>query len=151
MPQHILPADGPAGVRCGPLSGTRLASDSEAMGYTLRKKESASAGVRRIAREELDAALEKLDGARRDSDELVHELRKHFKKVRSVLRLVRAEIGEEIFARDNGELRALGRRLAPARDASMRASALQNLRKRYTDDFPSSGLGPIARRLESER
>ena len=71
------------------------------MGYTLRKKESAAAGLRRIAREELDGALEELDGARGDSDELVHELRKHFEKVRSVLRLVRDEVGEETEGRED--------------------------------------------------
>src|SRR5262245_12167592 len=62
-------------------SGTRLAAGVSPMGFTLRKNESAAAGLRRIAEEEIDTALELLAHARTNPEEKVHELRKQFKKI----------------------------------------------------------------------
>jgi CHAD domain-containing protein len=99
------------------------------MAFTLRKNESASAGLRRIAREQIEEALGLLERARTNPEEKVHELRKQLKKIRSVVRLVRPEMGEKIFARENAALRKLGRRLSPVRDASVRATTATDLKK----------------------
>ena len=99
------------------------------MGFALRKNESAAAGLRRIAEEEIDTALELLAHARTNPEEKVHELRKQSKKIRSVVRLARDEMGEKVFARENATLRRLGRRLSPVRDASVRAAAAKDLKK----------------------
>ena len=116
------------------------------MGFKLRKSEGTGAGARRIAREEIDEALDLLKDRKAKPDETVHELRKHFKKIRAVVRLVEDELGDQIASRDNKALRDLGRRLASARDASVRVSALKRLRETYGKDFPA-GLSPIEKRL----
>ena len=119
------------------------------MSFKLKKNESAGAGIRRVAREEIDDALELLEKRDSDPDETVHELRKHFKKIRAIARLVRDELGEETYRRDNEAVRGLGRRLAPARDASVRVSALDHLRSTYEKEFPADGIAPIRKRLDS--
>jgi CHAD domain-containing protein len=121
------------------------------VGFKLRKKESAGAGIRRVAREEIEDALEILEKKNADPEESVHELRKHFKRIRAVLRLVRDEVGEDVYRRDNGAVRELGRHLASARDASVRASALDRLRSTYEKNFPADRVSPIRRALASRR
>jgi CHAD domain-containing protein len=121
------------------------------MAFRLKKNESAAAGVRRVVREEIDEALKLVKKGAADPETAVHELRKHFKRIRAVLRLVRDEIGEQVYDRENGALRGLGRRLAAARDASIRASTLDRLREAYEKDFPSDGVVPVKKRLEDRR
>ena len=69
------------------------------MAFRLKKNEGASVGARRIAREEIEEAIELTGDS--DSAEAVPEIRKRLKKVRAVVRLVRGELGEEIFRREN--------------------------------------------------
>ena len=67
------------------------------MSYRLRKK-SLSREVCRVAREELEGTLIELlmvnDHARSTA---VHEARKHLKKVRALIRLLRPETGEAFY------------------------------------------------------
>lgn len=82
--------------------------------------------------ENVEAVLEDddLDGA-------VHATRKGLKRLRSHLRLRRAAISPGIYADTTAELRAIGRILAPARDAFVLGSTLQSLES-------SEGWGPAA-------
>jgi len=117
------------------------------MGFRLRKSESASAGARRVAQEEIEKALELLEAKRTDPAETVHELRKHFKKVRAALRLVRDEVGPEVYERDNLAVRDLGRRLSAARDAAVRVTALDRLREVSEKDVPGEEMAAVRRKL----
>jgi CHAD domain-containing protein len=117
------------------------------MAFRLKKNESAAAGIRRVARGEIEDSLELIEKKDVDPEELVHELRKHFKKFRAVTRLVQDELGDEIYERDQGAVRDLGRRLSSARDASVRVTALDRLRKAHEKNFPTDGVEPIRRRL----
>ena len=121
------------------------------MGFKLKKNESASAGIRRVVREEIDESLDLVKKGPADPETAVHELRKHFKRIRAVLSLVRDELGEEVYARENGALRDLGRRLSSARDASIRVSALDRLREAYENDFPADGIATVKTRLAARR
>jgi CHAD domain-containing protein len=98
--------------------------------FRLKKNEAASAGIRRIVSEEIDEAIKLVEDEKTDPAETIHELRKHFKRMRAVVRLVRDELGDEIYRRENGVLRDLGRRLSPARDAAVRVSALDRLQEK---------------------
>jgi CHAD domain-containing protein len=93
------------------------------MSYRLNANESFPEGIKRIAREQLDQALEQLTEAE-DRNEAVHEARKNFKKIRAVLRLVRDEIGEEVYKPENVCYRDAGRRLAPVRDSFVQVETL---------------------------
>jgi CHAD domain-containing protein len=121
------------------------------MSYRLKKKETVVAGIRRVAREEIDRVLELLQDKKADPEETVHEVRKHFKKVRALLRLMRNDLGEEVYKPANDAVRALGRRLGPARDASVLVSALERLRAAYEKDFPSEKAASIRKKLLSRR
>jgi hypothetical protein len=58
------------------------------MSFQLRPDESLRKSLRRIVRNWMDAVLEELTVASKGSlDEIVHEVRKSFKKIRAVLRL----------------------------------------------------------------
>lgn len=101
------------------------------MSYSLEADETLTEGLKRIAREELDDALAHLrDESGEPEDERVHEARKSLKKVRAVLRLVRKEIGEDVYKRENVALRDAGRRLSPVRDAQVLVETASKLRER---------------------
>jgi CHAD domain-containing protein len=117
------------------------------MGFEVKKNESASAGMRRIARELVEEAVELIEEKKEDPSETIHELRKQLKKFRAVLRLVRDELGDEVYRRDNVSARDLGRMLSPVRDAGVRVSSLDSLRKTYEKDFPADEMAPIRKRL----
>ena len=69
----------------------------------------------------------------------------------TAFRLVRGGLGEDVFDRDNGAARDLGRRLSAARDAAVRVSALDTLQKSYPEEFPSEEIAPLRRRLLSRQ
>jgi CHAD domain-containing protein len=66
-------------------------------------------------------------------DEAVHESRKCFKKLRGLLRLVRAEIGEPIYQRENKCFRDAGRLLSDLRDSAVRIQTLDDLLEAFED------------------
>jgi CHAD domain-containing protein len=92
--------------------------------YRLKAGESVSAGVKRIALEELGEAIECLRAGRRQS--AVHETRKSLKKVRALLRLMKGEMGEA-YGAENERLREIGRMLSPVRDADALIEAVDRI------------------------
>lgn len=102
------------------------------MSYRLNVDESFPVGVKRIAREQLDKAVGHLTETE-DRDEAVHEARKHFKKIRAVLRLVRDEIGEDVYKPENVCYRDAGRDLAPVRDSFVKAETLDALTEHFAE------------------
>jgi CHAD domain-containing protein len=108
---------------------------SQSRAYRLKEGEPLSKAVERIARGRIDQALDELRG-KTDStpEEAVHGARKDMKKLRALLRLVRGELGEQRFARENACFRDAARELAGARDADVMLETLGSL------DLPA-GLG----------
>lgn len=120
------------------------------MGMKLTDSETLPEGLKRIAREQLDDALAHLRGEAGDDDEeRVHESRKSLKKARAVIRLVRKEVGSEVYERENERFRDIGRVLAPVRDAQVFVATL--------DDLVDSGVvgsaetRPLRQALERHR
>lgn len=101
------------------------------MPYRFRRKENVADGVRRIAREQIDRATQALTPPRGGhlSAEAIHEARKRLKMCRALVRLVREEIGDETFERENACFRDTGRKLSAARDARVARDALAALLK----------------------
>lgn len=86
------------------------------------------AAIRDVVAEQLTAAAAELCGETDlDWDAAVHSARKRFKQVRSVLRLVRDELGAEVERRERTALRDAGRRLSPARDAAVLLHTLEEV------------------------
>ena len=94
------------------------------MSFELRRKETFAENVARIARETLDDALTVLP----EGGDAVHTARKDLKRLRALLRLARAGLGEEVFARENTALRDAGRVLSAVRDAQVLVGAFDALR-----------------------
>jgi CHAD domain-containing protein len=76
--------------------------------------------VRRLAHDRLQPGVEALKlspGA--DLDEVVYDVRNRCRRVRALLRLVRADVGDDAYRRDNRALREAARVLSPVRDAAV--------------------------------
>jgi CHAD domain-containing protein len=116
--------------------------DSDA--YRLLAGEPVGAGVRRILAAQVDDAISQLRGeAGTEPAEAIHEARKGVKKIRSALRLVRDEIGDDVWRRENEHYRDVARKLSSFRDAEILVQALDGLGERF---------GPSARaRVEGLR
>ncbi len=69
------------------------------MSYRLQRSESVIQGVKRIAREQLDKALTDIKNEDMDRHEAVHQVRKRFKKIRGLIRLVRPSFEKTYRAR----------------------------------------------------
>lgn len=108
------------------------------MPYKLLLSEQVTPAVRRMMVEQLSRAQRSLC-ASEDLHSGVHKARKHFKKARSLLRLSRPIIGEDVFAKENHRLRDLGRALAQPRDAGALLETL--LRFEGKEDF--TPFGPL--------
>src|SRR6185437_14657828 len=95
----------------------------------------------------LDKATERLreageNGAEGDAlAEAIHGTRKDLKKARAALRLVREEVGEETFKRENRALRDAARLLSASRDAEVKLETLDALVEGGAGDAPP---GPTA-------
>src|SRR6187402_1704842 len=81
--------------------------------------------LRRLVRKELDAAIDGLD-ERKANATRIHEARKHIKKARAIVILLRGALGSN-YSRENERLRAAGRRLSELRDADAMLQTLSAL------------------------
>jgi CYTH domain-containing protein/CHAD domain-containing protein len=111
--------------------------------YRLLADEDAGAGVRRVISSRLERAAERLREPL-DGDalaEAIHGARKDLKKARAALRLVREEVGEETFKRENHALRDAARMLSASRDAEVKVETLAALVEGGAGDVPP---GPAA-------
>jgi CHAD domain-containing protein len=106
--------------------GTR--TEREVMSYQLRRDEKVGHGLRRIARKQVEFALAIVKGEREPADTPVHETRKHLKKARAILQLVRKEIGRGPFKTQDHCLRDVGRLISEIRDAEVRLETARELR-----------------------
>ncbi len=100
------------------------------MSYRLEDGEPLGAGIRRLAREQVDQAIYALRETS-DRDEAVHGARKRFRKIRAALRLVRGQIGTKAYHRENAFYRDAGRELAAVRDALVGVHTLDRLTRHY--------------------
>ena len=107
------------------------------MAYRLKKREGIATGVRRIVHAELARAIDELEANRSDdAGTAVHEARKHLKKTRAALRLVRDDLGAGLRRDENAALRDAqaawrrSRRRGAPRDARTCAGRLERARVR---------------------
>ena len=71
------------------------------MEYRLKQGESVPEGVRRMAAAQLDKALAHLGCEDGERDKHIHEARKATKRLRALVRLVRRDLGDEVYALEN--------------------------------------------------
>lgn len=116
--------------------------------------------IKRIAEEQTSNALEKLswveshDGDFKSFtnfvDDAIHGARKSLKKARAVLRLVRDEIGEDVYGAQNASYRDAGRLLANARESYVRVETLESLRDQYGEPLDSEAIDDLRAELAAQ-
>jgi CHAD domain-containing protein len=97
------------------------------MSYQLKHGQMLGDNLRRICRKQIEAAIAITTGEKKASDTPVHEVRKHLKKARAALRLVRKEIGHGLFREQDRCLRDVGRLTSEIRDAEVRLQTVRQL------------------------
>jgi CHAD domain-containing protein len=116
------------------------------MAYRLEQGEPAPSAVRRIASEVLDGALhaaggedgEDGEGGEGDGGERIHTIRTSIKRARALLRLIRPEIGDEVFNRENDALRDIGHSLSGVRDAAVLVDAFESVTEKDAAGDPGA-------------
>jgi CHAD domain-containing protein len=99
--------------------------------YQFENDEPVATGVRRIVREEIASARERLKRCRvQDRDASIHEVRKSVKRVRAILRLMQPVL-EENYVAEAEAWRDMGRKLSPLRDAGAIIGVFDHIRGRY--------------------
>lgn len=137
-------------------SGTEK-PEPELGAYRLKRRESPDQGVLRIAKGCVEKALYELHQVHNDEAQngdlatAIHGARKEMKKLRAVLRLIREDLGEDRFRRENRRYRDIGRLLGPSRDFEAKVETLNALEEHFANQFPSAATRPWRRLLERER
>ena len=116
--------------------------------FRLKEGEAVPKGIVRIAHGRIDHAIDELEG-RTDSspEEAVHEARKDMKKLRAVVRLVRDEIGGDVYRRENALFRDAGQELSSVRDADVMLETLGNVEA----ELPGRAAGDLRQALAAHR
>ena len=103
------------------------------MAYRFKLHEPCDEGVKRIALQQIDRALQQIQAGsvktvrtRRKKGEAsdvghqpslaIHDVRKRLKRLRALLRLVRSGVGDKVYAAENARFREIARLLSPARE-----------------------------------
>jgi CHAD domain-containing protein len=104
----------------------------ESDAYHLLPGEPVGSGMKRVVSAQVDDAIAQLRGeAGTEPAEAIHEARKDIKKIRSALRLVRDEVGDDVWRRENDHYREVARTLSSFRDAEILVEALEELGERF--------------------
>jgi CHAD domain-containing protein len=139
-------------VAAGKVAHSRFARGKYPRGYRIKDGESVPEGIARIAYGRIDHAIDELRGKTKSSrEEAVHEARKDLKKLRSLLRLVRGEVGDEVYRRENDDFRDAGRRLSGVRDADVMIETLDSLAEHRPKDMPAKTVGGLRQALREHR
>jgi CHAD domain-containing protein len=117
-------------------------------GYRWQPDASPREELRRIARDQVERGLGELDDA--DRHAVVHQIRKRGKKVRALLRLVRAT-APELYERENAAFRNSTRRLAADRDAAVGLETYDELRAHFDDAYVADDASDPVRAALVER
>jgi len=96
--------------------------------------------IRRVAVAELDAAVAQLTDPAGPDARAVHDSRKRLKKVRSLVRLARADVGTKVAKRANADLRDAGQALSDRRDADVLVEVADRLLVASDDEATAAAL-----------
>jgi CHAD domain-containing protein len=121
-----------AGLGLRRFRSGRDGAEFDSSAYRLLPGEPVAAGLKRVLGAQVDDATAQLRGeAGTAPAEAIHEARKDIKKIRSALRLVRNQIGDYAWRRENDHYRELAGGLSGFRDAEILVDALDGLTERF--------------------
>jgi len=120
--------------------------DFDPMAFRFDIQETFLKAIPRVARERIDRVIESLNEKPQPGAESIHEARKNLKSLRSLLRLIRGSIDDDLRERENVFFRDAGRSLSTIRDPQALLEALEYFRKQHR-----AHLGPSTPKQESVR
>jgi len=120
------------------------------MAYRLSIDDDVATSVRACAREQLAGAIERLERAEEDPVVAVHEARKHLKKARALLRLVRPALGGKAYRRENDALRDAALALSGTRDADVLVQTAEALAEHAAGRLPADTFEQLGAALAAE-
>ena len=104
-------------------------------------------GLHRSLVARLDRTITALENGHGDRVEAVHDARKSIKRIRTVLRLARSQIGERRYRNENDALRSVSEHLASLRDATAMPTVLEGLLDRRRDDVDADEIARLRSRV----
>ena len=133
------------------------------MAFELKAKERVSEGITRNVRSQIEKALGYLDGGKKLSTkkkphpegapekEAVPEVRKCFKRVRAALRLVREDLGDDLYHEENFCFRDAARPLTHVRDAEVLVETADKLTQQFPGAIEPGAFAKIQEALLGNR
>jgi CHAD domain-containing protein len=100
--------------------------------------------------EEINQAIKEIDSPKLKRTEVIHEFRKHCKKIRSALRLVRPQF-EKTYQFENAWFRDTAKGLAELRDAEAILETYDSLLDKFSDQIDRRRFAPVRRTLSLRR
>jgi CHAD domain-containing protein len=114
------------------------------MNYELRPDETIGDGIYRIVRRQIENAICASKAKQNGKGSPVHETRKHLKKARAALRLVRGEVERDLWKKEDCCLGEVAQLISQVRDAEVRLQTVRQLHEfargrtkgfRHTEEF----------------
>jgi CHAD domain-containing protein len=119
--------------------------------FRLHPGEPLGPGLKRLGVEVIDEAIRVFYDGDVLFGEAVHIARKSTKKVRSLLRLVRFEIGEQVYRFENEWMRDTSRLLSAVRSSAVLVNAAQDIRDMYSPLLADGTFDQVLERLAVNR
>lgn len=112
--------------------------------------------IRKIE-EEIASSVVLINNPKADRHEKIHDVRKSFKKLRAIFRLIKVEIGEKNYKNENYFFRDLGKEISPLRDQTAILEVLEKLQLQYAPqlgsnlfEVPIEGLKRNRKKVDNE-
>jgi len=118
------------------------------MAYHLSQKKTVKAGIVKIAKSQIDKAIEEVDEGI-DRHEVVHQVRKRCKKLRGLIRLIRPVFPD--YAKENVFFRDAASELSYVRDSQSVIESFEDLVLYYDDRAEGVSFETIRRQLVERR
>jgi CHAD domain-containing protein len=98
------------------------------MAFCLKLREPLPKGLKRVFCEQIDSALHCCQRPAKQRGVIVHEVRKHLKKLRAAMRLAVGAVRKNCHAQEDRCVRQIGRLVSDLRDAQVRLQTFYKLR-----------------------
>ena len=106
--------------------------------------------LRVLLLEQIEIARAKLADKSLDFNDVVHDVRTGFKKIRAYILLLRTDLGEDIYKTESRCFRDEGKGIAELRDSHVVYSTLEQLVVNYQDQLQNSTVNKILKNLAIE-
>jgi CHAD domain-containing protein len=119
--------------------------------FRLQGGEPLGAGLKRLSLEAVDEAIAAFYDGEDVFGEAVHTSRKATKRIRALLRLVRFEVGDEVYRFENTSMRDTSRLLSEVRTSAVLVNAATDIRDIYAPILATDTFEEPVERLTSQR